>query len=210
MIIWSIHELDFFRKLEKNKVILPNKNLLTWKDEFLESYYWLADQMEKRIGGRPRPNSLPFWGWYQWQNSKQKKPDLRSRSHLMPGKQGVRLELEIPDEEVVLTDFSLWNDVLNKAYIPSSEEDYLNFYKYLDDRKLFSFGNWTKKHKRLAEKSWERIFDLSFYVKDFFSYPKHKKSIQATFWKISMSQVKDVTFFTAREHASLYTKKKKQ
>lgn len=200
MIIWSIHDLAFYQKLEKNKVIFPNKKKLNWKDDFLDSYLWLSEQMDKRIGGRPHPTAVPFWGWYQFRDAQHKKPDLRVRCHLEAGTKGVRLELEIPDNEAVLTDFDIWCDILNKNYIPDSHDDYSEFYRVIDKRKLYGFNNWSKWHQRKAEKSWQKVFDLSYWVKDF-SKPKNKKAIQATFWKISMDQVKDVKFFTARKPA---------
>jgi len=198
MIIWSIHELSFFNQLEKNKVIYPNKKKLTWKNEFLDSYYWLANQMEKKIDGRPHPTALPFWGWYQWKDEQTKCPDLRVRSHLQAGKRGVRLELEIPDDDVVLSDFMLWCDVLNRWYIADNLRDQNRFFS--DTERMGMYDSWSKRLQTKAEKSWQKIFDISFHQRGIAS-PRYKKAIQATFWKICLNQVKDVKFFTARKPA---------
>lgn len=39
------------------------------------------------------------------------------------GTQGVRLEVEIPDAQVLLSDFDLWHYPLNYWYLPDDEED---------------------------------------------------------------------------------------
>lgn len=203
MIIWSIHTLDFFKKLEKNKVLYPNKKLLTWRNDFMDSYLWLADQMDKKIGGRPHPTAVPFWAWYQFKDSKHKKPDLRVRCHIDAGQQGVRMELNIPDNEVVLTDFDIWCDVLNKQYIPESYDDYEEFYRIPDKKKQFGFESWSKARQKRAERSWQKVFDLDFFIENNFYRPRAEKAIQATFWKLSVDQIQNITHFTARKPAEL-------
>jgi Domain of unknown function (DUF3841) len=198
MIIWSIHPLEFFQKLEKNKVIFPNKKKLSYSNEFLDSYHWMATQMDKKIGGRPHPTAVPFWGWYQWQNEQVKRPDLRVRAHLQAGTRGVRMELDIPDDQVVLSDFMLWCDVLNKWYIANNLRDSNKF--FADTERMGMYDSWTRRLQIKAEKSWYKVFDMSFHAKGIAS-PRYKKAIQATFWKISLNQVKDVKFFTARKPA---------
>ena len=168
----------------------------------MESYLWLANQMDKRIGGRPHHTAVPFWGWYQFRDANHKKPDLRVRCHLDAGTKGVRMELEIPDNEVVLSDFDIWCQILNKDYIPTSEKDYDNFYEMTDKWGLYGFKHWPKTYQKRAEKSWQRVFDMNFYAKNF-SCPRDSKVIQATFWKISVAQIRDLTFFTARKPAGI-------
>lgn len=204
MIIWSIHNLDFFKKLERNKIIYPNKKKLTFK-EFFDSYDWIANQMDKRIGGRPHFTALPFWGWYQYKDANHKRPDLRLGGHLESGAKGVRLELDIPDDKVLLSDFDMWGAVLNKSYIPKSPDDYDDFYRSLDAENLYKFSLWSKSKQKQAEKSWKKIFDLQYYCKDLYP-PREEKVIQATFWSISVDQIKNVTHFVAKE-SPIWTKR---
>ena len=50
--------------------------------------------------------TLPVWAWYQWEGVR-KKPDLRKErwANGFEGEEFVCLECDIPDEEVVLSDF---------------------------------------------------------------------------------------------------------
>lgn len=63
----------------------------------------------EQMGGRIPAYSggLPIWFWFS------PKPDLRHRAHLPRGEQAVRLELELPRETVLLSDFDTWHCVLN-------------------------------------------------------------------------------------------------
>jgi len=48
---------------------------------------------------------------------KKRMPDLRSCGHLPRGIPGIRLELEVEEERVLLSDFSMWHAVLNQTYL---------------------------------------------------------------------------------------------
>ena len=64
---------------------------------------------------------MPIWAWYQWEGSR-RKPDLRASGYLPKGEPGVRLELRVADDRVLLSDFDLWHYVLNYWYLPKSEK----------------------------------------------------------------------------------------
>ena len=51
--------------------------------------------------------------------------------------------------------------------------------------------------KNKIQKSWQRIFDMNYAPKDI-SWYFEKKSIQATFWSLKLSEVIKVDKFTAR------------
>ena len=42
--------------------------------------------------------------------------------HLPKGERGVRLELQVADDRVLLSDFDLWHYVLNYWYLPETRE----------------------------------------------------------------------------------------
>ena len=81
--------------------------------QFAESYDWLVRQMEKRIGPRPKGVIYPVWAWYQF--AYQKKPDLRRErwSNGNPGEKQACILLDVPEREVLLSDFGNWHHVLN-------------------------------------------------------------------------------------------------
>lgn len=80
--------------------------------------------MKKRIGPPPAGARYLAWAWYA-QNGKHNKPDLRSeRWGYGPGnEQYACIELEIPDDLALLSDFDVWHIVLNNGLISETEEE---------------------------------------------------------------------------------------
>ena len=144
-------------------------------DQFKVAYQWICGQMEKRkihLNGKP-----PIWAWKQW-NATQIMPDLRARAHLMPGAEGVRIELDVPDDLVLLSDFGTWHAVLNNHFLSYTEKEH------------------DKKHsQKQIEKSWERVFEFG---KGDPEWVGDGDSIQATIPKIQKDWIKKVKHFRAR------------
>lgn len=82
--------------------------------EFTKAYDWLVARMNLQIGSPRDGVKYPVWAWYA-QGSGHKKPDLRRErwSNGSDGKKMVCMELEVPDEQVVLSDFDNWHAILN-------------------------------------------------------------------------------------------------
>lgn len=104
-----------------------------------------------------------------------------------------------PKEKVLLSDFQLWHHPLNYWHIADNEEQSLNFDRLLKNGnvKWGDIGNYPQHIKSKIEKSWKRIFDMNYcseYAADVFE----NKSIQATFWNLSLDEVVKVDEFTAR------------
>jgi len=161
--------------------------------------------MERRIGPRPKPGIYPLWAWYQWRDATHRKPDLRSSGHLAPGTRGVRLACEIPADQILLSDFMPWHHVLTYSYYSLSEAEDDAFESELAlhglARGSVSEGPYSDLvyHQRILD-SWERIFDLNI-VGDpdwLGDHTQDEKSIQGTFWHLSLDQVRKITVFTSR------------
>ena len=202
MTLWTIQSIAAWNILQREQVLFADQRYSS--DLCLDAYRWLVKQMERRIGPRPENTSLPLWAWYQWDDVKRRKPDLRFSAHLPQGQRGVRIEFEQSDKGVLLSDFVLWHHVLNYSYLPRTIADDEAFDAEFDaelSKHNLSFSE-TKHlpvrayHQRI-EKSWERIFDLDWFAEDI-THPVDKKSIQATFWQLHFDQIRDVQFFTAR------------
>ncbi|WP_304342658.1 hypothetical protein [Chryseobacterium koreense] len=56
---------------------------------------------------------------------------------------------------------------------------------------------YSEKIKQIVEQSWDKVFDMG-YFSEYNSEPFESKPIQATFWTLSIDEVKKVDYFTAR------------
>lgn len=155
--------------------------------QFAECYDWMARQMEKRVGPRPEHVRYPVWAWYQFDGKK--KPDLRRErwENGNPGEKWVCIFLEVPDEQVLLSDFHMWHFVLNGWPISDTEEEADRVDAYLV---TLTEGQ----RKAFLEKNWEKVFDTEPFDN---GYTSRGDDIQATFWELKKEYILNVRFFTA-------------
>lgn len=138
MQLWSIQNRDFID--QAGPIIKADWSKLTCLDYFEKPYKWMLSKMHEH---GIKAESM-IWAWYQWSIS-QKKPDLNG-FHTTPGSLMYCLELEVPDDLVLLSCFDGWHCVLNNWYMSLSEDE--------DNAMLDA----TDEQKQL---SWDRIFDLN-------------------------------------------------
>ena len=199
MILWTIQSLRAVRVLGRRGVLSADGSADITAPFYEPTYRWMAAQMRDRIGPAPSHDSKPLWAWHTWQG-KRHPPDLRSKGHLLQGERGARIEFELPELAILLSDFSLWHYALNYWYLPCSRTDEKTFQATLDRAGLNFFR--TKPlpnstlHRRI-ERSWERMFDLGFKLKGVTDDPGDR-SIQATTWSIPSGAIRSVREFTAR------------
>lgn len=206
MILWTIQDYRAWEIAQQAGVLRADAAYVE-ADELASmsilAYRWLVEQMEQRIGPGPPGVDFPIWAWYQWRNDRQRRPDLRSSAHLQRGQKGVRIEFEIKDQQLLLSDFDLWHSALNYWYLPLNEQDDLAFEAELETHGLSLYEMKplpdVAYHQRILD-SWQRIFDLDWcdetgYIS---ADRKEKKSIQATLWELPVAHVRKVTAFTAR------------
>lgn len=115
MRLWTLQPVEYYDSCKG--IIKPDPThmeLLNSDWEMKFQYDWMCDQMRKRL---PYYNGgYPVWFYTE-------KPDMR-HSHWGPrGSREVRLECEVPDELVLISDHDLWHFPMNWGYIPTSEED---------------------------------------------------------------------------------------
>ena len=93
--------------------------------DFSAAYGWLVAQMEERIGKRPEGVTYPVWAWHTF-NWTHRKPDLRD--YYFSAYYGVHtcIAVDIPEENVLLSDEENWHFVLNELFYTEakSEEEY--------------------------------------------------------------------------------------
>jgi len=198
--LWTVQLAGAWAKIQEDGVLRTDGRRV--RREYRQAYEWLARQMEERLGCRPSEKALPLWAWYQWNGATCTKPDLRSCGHVPKGERGVRIEFEISDRLVLLSDFELWHYALNYWYLPESLKDAEDFEAELSRRGLSFYKTKPLRdrafHGKIAE-SWSRIFDLDWADKERgIAHPRARKSIQASLWELGRDQVRDVRFFRAR------------
>ena len=187
MILWTCQEEAVYNELLKTGVYRCDLNLSSMKD-CREKYDWLVRQMKQRIGPPPEQVTYPVWAIYQ-QSDKHHKPDLR-RERWECGCDGEHfacIEIEIPDRDVLLSDFDAWCIILSDFLISDTEQEGCRL-----EAQYEALSPSEKRH--MKEKNWERAFDLSPLNN---GWTRRGYEIQATFWELRLEQVRDVRFFRA-------------
>lgn len=192
MTLWTIQPACVYRDILRcgQYVCDPDKAAIS---DFLPAYDWLAAEMTAQIGPPPEGVSHPVWAWYR-QNAKRRRPDLR-RARWTSGAAGekmVCMEIEVPDDRVVLSDFDAWSLILNNALISRSEEE--------DSRLEAGYGRLSPDERiKMKQENWKRVFDISPWETDWI---RRGAWVQATFWVLTREMIRDVRFFTAAEAQS--------
>lgn len=189
MRIWTIQSNEVIDIIEKNGEYIcdPAKDsaiLCFW-----DAYIWMCIQMDKKKIYHPEKCLLPIWGWYR-REFKNKKPDLRFGGYAKRGTKCVCIELEIPDEDVLLSDFYAWHSVLNNSPFidKETEEEWEAEFDRIDALS-------PVRYEEEKLQSWQKIFDIESVEN---SFMKKGCYVQATFWKIKKEYIKKVQYFTAR------------
>ena len=153
-----------------------------------EQFDWLADEMRVRIGNSPEGATHPIWAWYMWEGIR-KKPDLRRArwGNGWKGDQFACMEIDIPEDRLVLTDFDSWSIILLNGLISDTEEEDIR-----QEQEYESLSENEKKEYR--DQNWRRVFDLSFVDN---GWMHRGDSIQATFWELRKEDIREVRFFTS-------------
>ena len=113
MRLWTIQGIEIYEQLQRDGMAYCT--IPAWSDDekFMKAYHWMADQMRQRIG-EPTIKDIkyPMWAWYQYNSAKSNKPP-RSYLDIQEGISAY-MEIEIPDNEVLLSSFTNWHNVLNQ------------------------------------------------------------------------------------------------
>ena len=184
MILWTIQPLPIYEMIQQTGVYRCDPAQCSMP-EFTEQYDWLAAKMAERIGPPPEGVKYPVWAWHT-KNGKRKKLDLRHErwSNGLDGKPHICLEIDIPDRQVLLSDFE--NLPLNNGLISETEEEYIaqeSYYNSLTSEQQKAYRDWN----------WERVFDVCPFENDWI---RRGDWIQATFWELRKEQIRAVRFFT--------------
>lgn len=159
MKLWSLQPLEVAEKLLQGEPYICKPELSDFNDDFgfTRAYDWLFTHMETSI---PKPENVtwPAWAWAKHYGGGGK-PDRRRQMFSNYQERDVILELEVPDSEVLLSDFDDWHAVLNNCEIITDEE------YYADEDRVY-----TPEEKSAT---WQQIFDV-----------ETKEFVQACLWQI--------------------------
>lgn len=194
MRLWTIQGIEIYEQLQRDGVAYCTKPVWSDDEKFMKAYRWMVDQMRQRIGEPPiKGIEYPMWAWYQYNSAKSNKPP-RSPLDIQEGL-SVYMEIEIPDNEVLLSDFMNWHNVLNQW--PLTNWKRINKKTDLLEKeagKSLDFDDYPVEIQKEIEKSWEAIFDLDRRDEEVGRTHKRNCSIQATFWMLKPENIISVEF----------------
>lgn len=188
MILWTIQPLEVYQEICDTGVYRCDPVKADLLEYWTLQYDWLAGKMAEKIGPPPKGVRFPVWAWYVY-DGKHKKLDLRHMrwKYDTAGLKQVCLELDVPDDQVVLTNFDTWGMILYKIPISYTEEEYNRLgaqCKAMSEEEKAAFLN----------ENWERVFDNTPYHNEWID---RGNMIQATFWELKKEYIRNVRFFTS-------------
>ena len=195
MRLWTIQGIEIYEQMQREGIAYCTKPIMGDEPVFVHAYHWMANQMRKRIGEPPIQNiEYPLWAWYQYNSAKSNKPPKSVND--VPEGVSTYMEIEIPDKDVLLSEFSNWHAVLNECPLSN--------WKKIDKKtdkldkeagRRLTFHEYPIAIQKEIEDSWEAIFDLERRDKDVGRKHKSNRSIQATFWALKPENIVSVEFF---------------
>lgn len=179
MKVWTRQDRRILEVLNQGKSYYCLPEYIEGKIEEFATYYknlykWYVKRAEEIV---PKPSYVAYPIWVSVDENMQ----------LQPVEGTVILELEVADDEVVITDQEKWGYVVNFFYLPTDEKDHqkhlseLKRYEIGDESALIMSdkGNYYPMLKRKIEQSWERLFN-----------EQHlSKVMQGTLWEIKQEMI---------------------
>ena len=187
MILWTMQPIEIYNLIQETGVYRCDPELCSiLLPYFKKSYDWLSDRMTEKIGPPPEGVKYPVWAWYK-QKGKHCKPDLRSERWCYGdgNEEYTCIEIEVPDDKVVLSDFDTWHAILGNSMISDTEEED-------NAQEAYYYSLPEEQREKYKRTNWERVFDISPDKPCWFS---QKDWIQATFWELKKEYIQSVRFF---------------
>ncbi|MBQ9328890.1 MAG: DUF3841 domain-containing protein [Solobacterium sp.] len=186
MIVWSTQPLEAVEQINETGVFVcdPSRSFnLTKADSLKPAYRWLNEQMKQKIGLPPEGVEYPVWAWHTWEFER-KCPDPESSAFLKRDSAKALFTLDIPESELVLTDFDAWQNVMMNTYLGEIQSD-ADF--EAAEQLLSSLEG--EELQKIIEASWQNVFKTDRIENE---YMIRGRYIQATFWQIRKDYILDV------------------
>lgn len=114
MRLWTFQALPAIQVLQHRGALTVHWNQYSKRDPFLGAYRWMAAQMQQRR--LPLNGGAPLWAWHSC-GGYGRGPSLDVAGNLLSLAQieaGMKtVELECPDDLVLLSSYHYWNDVID-------------------------------------------------------------------------------------------------
>ena len=199
MKVYTIQTIGFYEELLQNGVAYCNRES-EWCKDCKVSYDWMAEQMRKRIGEPPIPEiKYPVWVWLQYNSKKDPIPPMSPKEIPSGQETAVMMELDVPDDAVLLSNLDLWIHPLNGWEICGKRESKL-LEKEKDayeksHGKCRQLSDWSPVIHDKIVATWERVFALDWI--DPYQAPnkRQNRSIQGTTWVLRKEWLKVAHIF---------------
>lgn len=211
MLLKTVQPISIIEQINSQNPIIYSmaKNIKEYDQwSFYEAYEWLKTNKMQSIGNVSPTNEM-LWAWEYSTNQNKLLADemIYHQISAFNGK-CVALTIYKPDNEVLLSDHSLWEYVLNYWAIPSTKDE-TKMWEELETKGISFYEQKPLHHEyhQIVEKSWQQAFQLKLNPKTNnynFSLPKHtlkaigvKKEdclVQATFWDIKMNEIQHIQY----------------
>lgn len=156
MKVYTLQHIDVLKTLNKTGVYYTNEAYIC-EETFKEAYNWLNS-----MGYKYRPKTWhgtrPVWLWL-------KRPDMRLYRYIStpnaPKREvQVLLTFDIPESELLISEFGLWHSVLNSFPVAVNEKDSRKWDKILKPYGGYFSEKVPKTVKAAVLKSWEKILKI--------------------------------------------------
>ncbi len=169
---WSLLSFEAFNQLTKNGTLICDNHCLTMRegDEYIErAYNFMVKAMEQRGLKRIDGAISPIWMWtmINGESGANTTSLYYENESEIPIETGVLVELEIPENVIIQSDFELWSAVLLGINFNNPEDEELN----------------------ATQKSWDVIFNLDMHVDNFGGNKNIDRCIQAVCWMLKKEYV---------------------
>ena len=153
--VWTRQHKNVLKELEEKGRYFTKKeyihmDLQEHSNLVLEAYDWLVKNGPD-ASNRPADVSYPVWVSFD------------NEAAMMPGENGVVLELLLEEEKVTSINIAKWGIILNYSYIPLDDEDAKRHSKLLElygtnDPKAYMTSFYPEIKREITD-SWKRLFD---------------------------------------------------
>ena len=193
MRLWTIQPKSMYDVLRKDKVLhcdhtnsscSINDTDPQVQKSFKMGYDFIVSQMKARIGNPPDGVQYPIWLWHMDQPGINARPDLRKHNRYSP-RPYVMMELEIPSDQVLLSNFELYHMILNDSPI---------YDDYNSDEEYNAMDEWyeslpSESKAKYKLESWSKIFNINF----------TQDITQATVWEIKLDYLVRVWHYVKKD-----------